>query len=319
MPCGTFDIHDFGSLAEQKVFLRKRARSALKEFCADSELMKECSRSAFKAVIDTPEYEKAPVILGYMAMKDELDLSPILEKAISDGKKVALPRMRRSLGDEPADFSKKSGSFCGGISDSESFTGGVFASADDFRKKHSSENSDFRIFEKFSDFVRGSDSDSGVSSVPDSDLKNADRRFSSDSDFRSDSASKNAVRCFPSDSEKNVMDFFYVESLSDALDDKNCFSIKEPHENLEMFEPLSLPENALVFVPGLAFNLEGARLGRGKGYYDRFLANLPAGRNLTLCGCCFTICVTKDIPIDENDFFVNHLLTEYGFVSVKRM
>lgn len=248
MPCGTFDIHDFGSLAEQKNFLRKRARSALKEFCADSELMKECSRSAFKSVIKNPEYEKAPVILGYMAMKDELDLSPILEKAISDGKKLALPRMRRSAGDKATGFSRNP-----------------------------------------------------------------------DSDFRSDSASKNAVRCFPSDSEKNVMDFFYVESLSDALDDKNCFSIKEPHENLEMLEPLSLPENALVFVPGLAFNLEGARLGRGKGYYDRFLANLPAGRNFTLCGCCFTICVTKDIPIDENDFFVNHLLMEYGFVSVKRM
>ena len=248
MPCGTFDIHDFGSLAEQKVFLRKRARSALKEFCADSELMKECSRSAFKAVIESAEYENAPVVLGYMAMKDELDLSPILEKAISDGKKLALPRMRRSAGDKATGFSRNP-----------------------------------------------------------------------DSDFRSDSASKNAVRCFPSDSEKNVMDFFYVESLSDALDDKNCFSIKEPHENLEMLEPLSLPENALVFVPGLAFNLEGARLGRGKGYYDRFLANLPAVRNFTLCGCCFTICVTKDIPINENDFFVNHLLTEYGFVSVKRM
>ena len=248
MPCGTFDIHDFGSLAEQKVFLRKRARSALKEFCADSELLKECSHSAFKAVIESAEYENAPVVLGYMAMKDELDLSPILEKAISDGKKLALPRMRRSAGDKATGFSRNP-----------------------------------------------------------------------DSDFRSDSASKNAVRCFLSDSEKNVMDFFYVESLSDALDDKNCFSIKEPHENLEMLEPLSLPENALVFVPGLAFNLEGARLGRGKGYYDRFLANLPAVRNFTLCGCCFTICVTKDIPIDESDFFVNHLLTEYGFVSVKRM
>lgn len=248
MPCGTFDIHDFGSLAEQKVFLRKRARSALKEFCVDSELQKECSRSAFKALIGSAEYENAPVILGYMAMKDELDLSPILEKAISDGKKLALPRMRRSAGDKATGFSRNP-----------------------------------------------------------------------DSDFRSDSASKNDVRCFPSDSEKNVMDFFYVESLSDALDDKNCFSIKEPHENLEMLEPHLLPENALVFVPGLAFNLEGARLGRGKGYYDRFLLNLPAGRNFTFCGCCFTICVTKDIPIDENDFFVNHLLTEYGFVSVKRV
>ncbi len=216
MPCGTPDIYQFEDVAEQKKFLRKRARTALKDFCADGELMKECSKSALKSLCESDEFKNAPLVLGYMPMFDELDVRPILENALEGGKQVALPRMRR----------------------------------------------------------------------------------------------------VDSNGEK-LIDFFYINALSDALDDANCFSIKEPREDLQIIEPPLVPENTLVLVPGLAFNLEGARLGRGMGDYDRFLARLPADRKIVLCGCCFTICVTKGIPLSENDFFVDHLLTEYGLVEAR--
>ena len=49
------------------------------------------------------------------------------------------------------------------------------------------------------------------------------------------------------------------------------YGVKEP----AVQRCLSLKELDLVIVPGLAFDKKGNRLGRGKGYYDRFLSLLP--------------------------------------------
>lgn len=59
----------------------------------------------------------------------------------------------------------------------------------------------------------------------------------------------------------------------------------------------------LVIVPGMAFDPQGHRLGRGKGYYDRFLAAMPAAYRI---GICFDFqkvshvpTAAYDIPVDE--------------------
>lgn len=252
--CETPDIYQFKTISEQKSFLRKRARTFLKDYCSDLEIMKQCSLSAFKSVKESEEYKNAPVILGYMAMKDEISLDAIFEDALRNGKKVALPRMRKA-------------------------------------------SQDSSVYEK-------------CSSVHENCSSGSAKLFSGSESLSS--ASKNV-------SSENLMDFFYIDKLSDASYTENAFKIQEPNPdgNLERVDVQSIPENSLIFVPGLCFNLEGARLGRGKGYYDRFLSSLPEDRRFCICGACFTICVTKAIPVDENDFYVNHLLTEYGFISVK--
>jgi 5-formyltetrahydrofolate cyclo-ligase len=71
---------------------------------------------------------------------------------------------------------------------------------------------------------------------------------------------------------------------------------------------------ALIIVPGLAFDREGRRLGRGGGYYDRFLAGLdekkPAGGGpghagakpeYSVAGLCLDCQIVDQVPVDEHD------------------
>ncbi len=54
----------------------------------------------------------------------------------------------------------------------------------------------------------------------------------------------------------------------------------------------------LIVVPGMAFDAEGHRLGRGKGYYDRFL---PQAGNAYKLGVCFPFQFVDAVPVDPHD------------------
>lgn len=62
----------------------------------------------------------------------------------------------------------------------------------------------------------------------------------------------------------------------------------------------------VFLVPGLAFTKAGERLGRGKGYYDRYLSNLKGAR----IGICFEEQLLSELPIDELDQRMNFVITE---------
>ncbi|CAN5831725.1 hypothetical protein BH11PLA1_BH11PLA1_01600 [soil metagenome] len=70
---------------------------------------------------------------------------------------------------------------------------------------------------------------------------------------------------------------------------------------------IPIEELDAVVVPGLAFTRDGRRLGRGAGFYDRFLALLPA-RVLTI-GICFEVQFIADVPVDEHDRRVREVLS----------
>ena len=75
------------------------------------------------------------------------------------------------------------------------------------------------------------------------------------------------------------------------------YGIMEP--KLESIRGVPLEEIDLVIVPGLAFDYKANRLGRGKGYYDRFLKSLPAK---TPClGLAFDFQVVEDLPVLQHD------------------
>jgi 5-formyltetrahydrofolate cyclo-ligase len=70
-----------------------------------------------------------------------------------------------------------------------------------------------------------------------------------------------------------------------------------------------LPEQIdVVLVPGLAFDRFGNRLGRGRGYYDRFLRRLPA--DVLTIGLALDGMLRDQIPLDENDSPVKVVITE---------
>jgi 5-formyltetrahydrofolate cyclo-ligase len=65
----------------------------------------------------------------------------------------------------------------------------------------------------------------------------------------------------------------------------------------------------LVLVPGLAFDATGARLGRGKGFYDRWLA---ANAAVPALGVCFKCQILETLPLESHDTRVNAIVTEDG-------
>ncbi|TCW61570.1 5-formyltetrahydrofolate cyclo-ligase [Treponema sp. J25] len=64
---------------------------------------------------------------------------------------------------------------------------------------------------------------------------------------------------------------------------------------------------ALIIVPGIAFDKEGRRLGRGKGYYDRFLHQY--GAFLFSVGVGLMEQLVPSVPVDEQDVLLDLVLT----------
>jgi 5-formyltetrahydrofolate cyclo-ligase len=67
----------------------------------------------------------------------------------------------------------------------------------------------------------------------------------------------------------------------------------------------------LVLVPGLAFDATGARLGRGQGFYDRWLRANPLVRSL---GICFKCQILENLPYEAHDARVDAIVTEDGIL-----
>ena len=65
----------------------------------------------------------------------------------------------------------------------------------------------------------------------------------------------------------------------------------------------------VVLVPGVAFDAEGHRLGRGRGYYDRFLHyQLSIIHCPLLLGLCFDFQKVPSVPVDPTDIPVNQVI-----------
>lgn len=78
----------------------------------------------------------------------------------------------------------------------------------------------------------------------------------------------------------------------------------------------SVVEPEVLFVPLLAIDDDGFRLGQGGGYYDRVLADLRAQRKITAIGVGYALQHVARLPRDRCDQPVDWLLTEQGLQRV---
>ena len=86
------------------------------------------------------------------------------------------------------------------------------------------------------------------------------------------------------------------------------FGIREAAGEEALDVPADFP--ALILAPGLAFDRQGNRLGRGGGYYDRFFAELDEGRReYAALGLCMDFQVLKRVPTDVQDKKLDGLLS----------
>jgi 5-formyltetrahydrofolate cyclo-ligase len=90
---------------------------------------------------------------------------------------------------------------------------------------------------------------------------------------------------------------------------RGAYNIYEPIED----EVIPVEELDFVLVPARAFDRKGNRLGRGKGFYDRFLSRLP--ERTIKCVVGYDCQLLEEVPHDAGDAAVDLVVTESGVIQ----
>ena len=109
---------------------------------------------------------------------------------------------------------------------------------------------------------------------------------------------------------RTEMDWVEITALSQLQ--PGAYGILEAPASLPAFDTAHLGDGALALIPCLAASPDGVRLGRGGGYYDRFLAHYK-GAGLLLCPEALLL---DELPCDDWDarFAPENILTEKGIL-----
>lgn len=112
----------------------------------------------------------------------------------------------------------------------------------------------------------------------------------------------------------NDMEFYRADGWEDL--ERGSFSVMEPKAGRERYAGF-VP--APIFVPGVAFSRDGARLGYGGGYYDRYLSRNPG---LCAVGICFERQLVscrggERIRMQAYDRWMQRIVTEDGIYDTR--
>ncbi|MEX1119977.1 MAG: 5-formyltetrahydrofolate cyclo-ligase [Terrimicrobiaceae bacterium] len=118
-------------------------------------------------------------------------------------------------------------------------------------------------------------------------------------DWILDALPPDKVYAFPRVTGRHV-DFFVAESLTELV--PGAYGVREP------LTGSPAPPPGLILVPGMAFDGQGHRLGRGRGFYDHILKTFPGYR----LGVAFAKQLFLSVPFEPHDEPVHAILTECG-------
>ncbi|XP_046996819.1 5-formyltetrahydrofolate cyclo-ligase [Schistocerca americana] len=126
---------------------------------------------------------------------------------------------------------------------------------------------------------------------------------------------KNGKTCYIPRFQKGIpeMEMIILRSLQDYNSlPVNKWNIKQPSPDDQRESVFDNGTLDLVLAPGQAFTKDGVRLGRGKGYYDKFLAKCfkKLEKRPTILGLAFKEQIVPEIPQTETDVVLDEVLFE---------
>ena len=89
---------------------------------------------------------------------------------------------------------------------------------------------------------------------------------------------------------------------------KGSFGVLEPHKKAARPKKIDL-----IITPGIAFDINGYRLGWGKAYYDRFLEDIG---NTSKIGLAFDFQIVNELPVDSHDIPMDKVITEKRIIKM---
>lgn len=119
---------------------------------------------------------------------------------------------------------------------------------------------------------------------------------------------------FPKCLSDNNMEFYQITSINQLMEGyKGIYEPKIREEYKYCYNP---KEDTLVIIPGVAFDMNGYRVGYGKGFYDKYLWNK---RQLTFMALSFANQIVDEIPNTEYDIKMDKIVTEEMIFSFLRV
>ncbi|MDD4973698.1 MAG: 5-formyltetrahydrofolate cyclo-ligase [Bacteriovorax sp.] len=117
------------------------------------------------------------------------------------------------------------------------------------------------------------------------------------------------LTAYPAKGTDNNVMTYRMARMSDLVIKKDFgFEILGP--------PLESPEviPGVILIPGLVFTERGERLGRGKGFYDKYLSQYHGIK----IGICFSEQLEDSVPTEKHDVTLDYIITDEKIINCKR-